>query len=61
MVKRKERESQIKRLKKRVKHLEYDIIDIRMKLPKPIEQPRQIGFTQLNNLQNENEFDETQE
>ena len=48
-----------KSLKKRVKHLEYDIIDIRLKL-KPVSEVRQIGFAQHSNLHTDNEFDQQQ-
>lgn len=62
-VKRKEHVSQevkvqrqIKALQKRCRQLEYEVLDLRLKLPKPPE-IRQIGFQQLYNLHSENEFD----
>jgi len=51
-------QAQIKALQRRCKLLEYDIIDIRLKLPKAIQEPRQIGFIQHSQLHTDNEFDE---
>lgn len=50
-------QKQIRALQKRCRALEYDIIDLRLKMPKPISEPRQIGFIVHNNLKSDNEFD----
>lgn len=46
---------QIKALQKRIKALEYDIIDIRMKI-KPVNEIRHIGFIQHSNLHSDNDY-----
>ena len=40
---------------KRIKALEYDIIDIRMKI-KPVNEIRHIGFIQHSNLHSDNDY-----